>query len=880
MTFSSAQDITMKNLTIYTRRKATLPKKAVGRFTVEPYLPENLVSLRKLALNLRWAWDNESRDLFRRLDQDLWEISEHNPYRMLGLMDQKHLSDLADDEAFLARLERIHADFRVYLETKNTWYQKTFSTPQKAVCAYFSMEYGLTECMPIYSGGLGVLSGDHMKTASDLGIPMVGMGILYQEGYFRQYLSSDGWQQEVYPENDFFTMPITKELRKDGGTVTVEIELPDRRLFAQVWRVQVGRVPLFLLDTNIDANSKSDQNITDMLYGGGPDMRILQEIVIGIGGVKALKMLGYAPSVYHMNEGHSAFMGLERLRMLMKDNNLSFPEALEIVRGSVAFTTHTPVPAGIDRFSPGLVEKYFSGYWKTFDISREEFFALGRQNPSDENEPFNMAILAFNLSSWVNGVSKLHGVVSRRIWQNLWPGVPEDEVPISSITNGAHSRTWVSSGMAQIFDRYLGPRWYEESPDNATWEKVERIPALELWRTHERRRDRLVAFARTRLRQQLEQHGAPPSEIEEAGEVLDPNALTIGFARRFATYKRGELLFEDADRLEKILNNSDQPVQVIYAGKAHPQDQSGKEIIRNIVHLARQERFRKSIVFIENYDLNVARYMVQGVDIWLNTPRRFQEASGTSGMKVAVNGGLNVSILDGWWDEAYTPEAGWSIGKGEIYDDYGYQNMVESRALYTVLEKGAVPLFYNRGTDKTPRGWIAKMKASMRMLGAAFSSDRMLSEYATLAYCPLSERCHELTRDDCTLAKKLAAWRGMMADNWNAVRIMSVSAGKTEEVKVSQEIEVESSVRLGKLTPEDVMVEVAHGPLSPSGIIEGSFVERMKTQGPEGTGIWRYKCAFKCATSGRYGYTVRVRPFQHVLMRAPEPAPMEWAEEA
>lgn len=868
----------MRNLTIFTHKKAEKPMRAVGQFTVEPRLPENLVNLKELALNLRWAWDHESRDLFRHLDPELWEISGHNPYMMLGLIDQNRIEEVADDEAFLARLERVFADYQVYMATKNTWHEKHCKRKTEGCFAYFSTEFGLTECMPIYSGGLGVLSGDHLKSASDLGLPLVAVGLLYQEGYFQQYLSSDGWQQESYPKNDFFSMPITKVRTEDGSAVTIEIDFPGRRVFAQLWKVQVGRVPLYLLDTNLDANSASDQNITDELYGGDREMRIEQEILLGVGGVKALKAIGCEPVMFHMNEGHSAFLGLERIRVLTREKGLSVNEAIEVVKGGTVFTTHTPVPAGIDRFSPQLVDKYFSKFWEDIGLSRQEFFALGRQDPKDDNEPFNMAILALKLSEKANGVSKLHGVVSRRMWQNLWPGIPEMEIPISSVTNGVHTKSYMSSDMDELFNRYLGPRWYDEAPDSDIWEKVESIPPMELWRTHERRRERLVAFARKRLRKQLEARGAPPSEIEESGEVLDPNALTIGFARRFATYKRGSLILKDPDRLSNILNNPRQPVQIIFSGKAHPQDQYGKEIIRNIVHLAREERFRRRIVFLENYDLAVARYLVQGVDVWLNNPRRFQEASGTSGMKAASNGALNVSILDGWWDEAHSIDNGWAIGKGEVYDDYDYQDMVESRALYSVLEKSVVPLFYDRSSDNIPRAWIGMMKNSMKRLTPAFSSDRMVGEYMYTSYIPAGDRYAELVANDFELAKKLAAWREQIMDVWDKVRILSVNAEKSATVKVGQKIPVTAEVRIDPLTSEDVSVEVVHGPISGGGMIEGVIIENMKLDGPAGQGILRFKAEFVCRTSGRYGYTVRVRPYQGTMMGRPELSPTQWAE--
>ena len=612
----------------------------IRTFTITPSLPASIERLHELAYNLWWAWHMEVIDLFRRLDRDLWEETGHNPVLMLGVIEQEKLERAAQDEAFLASMERVLEDFDRYMQSQTTWYQERYGASARPTIAYFSAEFGLTDCIPNYSGGMGVLAGDHLKSASDLGLPLVGVGLLYQQGYFRQYLSADGWQQERYPENDFYTMPVRLERRQDGTPVMIEVSYPGHKVRAQVWRVQVGRVSLFLLDTNLEDSPPEDRDITDQLYGGDMDMRIRQEIVLGIGGIRALKALGIHPTVCHMNEGHSAFLALERIRLLMEEHNLSFAEAREAAAAGNIFTTHTSVPAGIDLFPPGLMDKYFADYYPSLGLSRDELLALGRVNPADPNEPFSMAVLALRLSASSNGVSKLHGTVSRRMWQAVWPGVPEDEVPITSVTNGIHPLSWISHDMADLFDNYLGPTWRENPADPEVWKEVDEIPDEELWSTHERRRERLVAFARRRLQAQLEEHGAPPSEVERAKEVLDPEALTIGFGRRFVTYKRATLILRDPERLARILNNKDRPVQIIYAGKAHPKDQPAKELIKQIVHFARRDEFRRRIVFLEDYDICVARYMVQGVDLWLNNPRRFQEACGTSGMKAAVNGAI------------------------------------------------------------------------------------------------------------------------------------------------------------------------------------------------------------------------------------------------
>ncbi len=847
-------------------------------FTITPTLPHKLRRLRELAYNLRWGWDHETIDLFRRLDRDLWEETNHNPAQMLGNIKQEWLEASAKDDGFLAHLERVCQSFDRYM-SRRTWFPTTYPSSQELRIAYFSAEFGLTECLPIYSGGLGILAGDHLKSASDLGIPLVGVGLLYQQGYFHQYLNVDGWQQETYPENDFYTLPIQLERREDGRPVTIQVNHPGRQVMAQVWRVQVGRVPLFLLDTNIPQNSPQDRDITDQLYGGDLEMRIRQEIVLGVGGLRALDALGMRPTVCHMNEGHSAFLGLERIRILMQEQGLSFTEARELAVAGTVFTTHTPVPAGIDRFPPELMDKYFADYYTALGLSRKEFLALGRENPDDSNEPFCMAILALRLANCTNGVSQLHGSVSRRMWQGIWPKVPENEVPIISINNGMHPRSWISNDMAGLYDRYLGPRWLEHPTDPTVWQGVTDIPSEELWRTHERRRERLVAFARRRLRAQLEQRGAPPSEIESANEVLDPEALTIGFARRFATYKRATLLFQDLERLVKILSNPDRPVQIIFAGKAHPHDDPGKELIRQIIHHARQEELRRWIVFIEDYDMNVARYLVQGADVWLNTPRVLREASGTSGMKAAANGVLNMSILDGWWAEAYSINIGWAIGRGEGYEDFDYQDKVESNAIYDLLEKEVIPLFYSRGPDGLPRGWIGHMKVAMLSICPTFNTNRMLYEYTELLYLPAAQRYQRLSENNLAQAKVLAGWKARLREHWPEIRIESVDADPSAELKVGDELEVRAEIYLGALEPQDVTVEIYTSRLDATGQISKGQAIAMNCTQSNGHGRYTYTGAIACRTSGRHGYTLRILPRHEDLSNPYEPRMILWGDD-
>ncbi|MBI3978235.1 MAG: alpha-glucan family phosphorylase, partial [Chloroflexi bacterium] len=544
--------------------------KPVRTFSVIPTLPPGLEPLRELAYNFRWAWNHATIELFRRLDRDLWESTGHNPVRLLGAVDQAQLKAAAADEGFLAHLDGVYQSFRDYLTAESSWFRRTHGGDPPPTFAYFSAEFGLTECFSIFAGGLGVLAGDHLKSASDLGLPLVGVGLLYQQGYFRQYLNEAGRQQEAYEENDFHNLPVAPVRRPDGTPLTVEVAFPGRPLIAQVWRAQVGRIPLYLLDTNIPVNQPPDRDVTDQLYGGDLEMRVKQEILLGIGGYRALAALGLEPAVCHMNEGHSAFLALERIRRLRQGHGLSFAEAREAAGAGLVFTSHTPVPAGHDFFPPDLMDRYFADYARDLGLPWREFLALGRRNPADDREPFCMTTLALRLAAYSNGVSRLHGEVTRQMWAGIWPGVPMDEVPITHVTNGVHFRSWISREIDQLYTRYFGPRWHEEPSDAAVWQRIERVPAEELWRTHEHRRERLVAFARRRLRSQLQRRGAPPSEVEAADEALDPEILTIGFARRFATYKRATLLLRDPERLARLVQNPSRPVQIIFAGKSHP----------------------------------------------------------------------------------------------------------------------------------------------------------------------------------------------------------------------------------------------------------------------------------------------------------------------
>jgi len=853
--------------------------KPIRTFDVEPRLPSSLNRLRDIVYNLRWAWNHDTIELFRRLDSELWETTGHNPALMLGTVDQARLEEVAEDRGFLAHYERVLRDLDEYVDAKTTWFNREHEVSDKRpLVAYFSAEFGVTDCMEIFAGGLGILAGDHTKSSSDLGVPLIGVGLLYQEGYFRQYLNEAGWQQEAYEQNDFYNLPVILEYESEGNPLIIAVPYPGRSVYAQIWRLELGRVSLYLLDTNISANAApEDRDITDELYGGRRELRIEQEIMLGIGGQRALQALGLRPEVVHLNEGHPAFAALERIRQLMEEHGVSFSEAAEAVSAGLVFTTHTPVSAGHDRFSPDIMKEYFSDYAREVGLSWKQFMALGRTDPDDEEERFCMTTLALRLASGRNAVSELHGKVARRMWHKLWPELPREEVPIAHITNGVHFRSWISLEMNQLYDRYLGPRWREEPAVPAVWHEAEHIADSELWRTHERRRERMVAFARRRLRSQLERRGAPRTEIEAADEVLDPRALTIGFARRIVAYKRPALLLRDIDRLARILNDPERPLQVIYAGKAHPQDEKGKELISEILKASRQDDFRRRLVFLEDYDMAAARYLVQGADVWLNTPRRPHEACGTSGMKAAANGVLNMSTLDGWWAEAYRPDYGWAIGHGEVYEDLDYQDEVESRALYDLLERDVIPTFYDRGPDDLPRRWIARMKASIASLCYFFNTHRMVRQYTERIYLPAGERERRLAADGMARAKSLAAWKDKVRQSWPEVEIEEVSADPIGELQVGDKISAIARVRLGKLTPDDVSVEFYLGQVDADGeLTEAQGMPMEPIESKDGRFLYEVKDV-ACQKSGLHGYTARVLPAHEDLSERFIPGMVEWA---
>jgi len=853
----------------------------INPFQVNIKLPERIEKLRDLAMNMWFSWDQEALDIFIRLgyhpasdpDRNFWDESGQNPVKLLNILPQSELLEAAEDDSFVSNLEKVCAKHQEYLNSQS-WFQKNYADRKDFQVAYFSCEYGLDECLPVYSGGLGILSGDHLKASSDLGIPLVGIGLLYQEGYFQQYLNNDGWQQERYQDNDWYSLPVTRIKNEKEEHVIIDVPLADETVYCQIWRVDVGRIPLYLLDTNIPQNPSHNREITNRLYGGDREMRIRQEIVLGIGGVRALAVMNIEPTVFHINEGHSAFLSFERIRMLMKNHGLTNQEAWEIVWATNIFTTHTPVPAGNESFSLDLIRKYFKKSADELGYGIEEFIHLGQEQAG--RSAYCLTVLALRMAAQCNGVAKLHGETSRKMWQGLWPELPVEEIPIGHVTNGVHSFTWISNRLTDLLESYLGPKFKQEPEDTEIWERIAHIPDNELWRVHQHRRERLISFTRMQLAKQLKRRGASRHEVVNAEDVLSPDVLTIGFARRFATYKRSTLLFHDLERLEALLKHSERPVQIVFAGKAHPQDNPGKELIRRIIKVADDPVFRNHIVFLENYDINVARYMLHGSDIWLNTPRRPLEASGTSGMKAALNGVLNLSILDGWWAEGYGEDNGWSIGRGEEYDDQMMQDAIECEALYRLLEREIADSFYTRDRSGLPRRWIAMMKNAMRSAGSYFSTHRMLIDYTEKFYLSAHDTGKQFASDNAVLAKELCSWRNHIQNSWDRVRIIdSKFSSESHEFSVGEKVIVETRVELAELDPKEIDVQVYYGPLDRDGSISNSKIARLEAV-EQVDGIWLYKGEFSVFHSGRCGYSCRVIPHHEAILHPYSPLRICW----
>jgi starch phosphorylase len=844
-------------------------------FQVLPHLPEPLAFLEVLSRNIWWSWQHEAIGLFRRIDPRLWKESGRNPIAFLTNIPQKRMEGLAVDEGFLAQLKQVEILYKKQILDKVDNEESPFELEGQV--AYFSMEYGIHESIPLFSGGLGVLAGDHLKAASDMELPIVAIGLLYRQGYFHQFLNQEGWQQEEYPETNIFHLPLERALDDLGNEIRISVSGPHCEIHASVWKMNVGTVPLYLLDTNMPENPREVRDITSRLYGGGGKMRLAQEVLLGIGGMRALSALGISPTVCHMNEGHSAFAGLERLAQTMSAYNIDVQTALEIVPRTTVFTTHTPVAAGHDEFPVDLVKPYILPFEKRLGVKADEILAWGQPAGSDSDADLSMFVLGLRMSQYCNGVSRLHGNIARRMWAHVWPERPEDEIPISHVTNGVHIQSWISSENADLFERNFGPDWSRQPLIPKMIKDLNRIYDEDLWRAHEMCRSRLVRICRELMGKQYMRRYASKAMMRDVESVLDHDALTIAFGRRFATYKRASLLFHDLDRLEVMINSEEQPVQFIFAGKAHPKDNEGKRLIQYIVQTARRPAFRHRIIFLEDYDIHIARVLVQGADVWLNTPRRPLEACGTSGMKAAINGVLNLSILDGWWSEAYSPEAGWCIGRGEEYSDHAYQDGVDSQALYNVLENDIIPRFYERKSGESPARWVKMMKKSMERTLWNFSSYRMVSDYEKRFYIPADKRLNDLLESDAAEARVLGIQRERLSELWKKVRIEAPVREAKGPSRVKDKLHLTTRVDLGKLSPNEVDVELYYGRLKTLESLVSGRTEMMTEKEHLGDGKYLYDCTISCNDSGRYGFTARVTPRGDNLIKF-VPGFITWAE--
>ncbi|MFZ9629320.1 MAG: alpha-glucan family phosphorylase [Ilumatobacteraceae bacterium] len=819
--------------------------RAVRQFNVVPAIPEPLQALSELAANLHWTWDSETKALFRSLDPVAWKATGEDPLHVIAAVTPTRWQELAADPDIVAATAAAAARLRDAISSPR-WFDQRESSPLGLV-AYFSPEFGISETVPQYSGGLGVLAGDHLKASSDLGIPLVGVGLLYAEGYFRQRLNADGWQEERYPRLE----PAHLAAQQTGVQITVE--LADDVVRANVWRLDVGRTRLFLLDTAVEGNSEAGAGITNRLYGGDKEHRLRQEILLGIGGVRALRALGLDPQVFHTNEGHAGFLAFERIRELVA-TGLSFAEAVEAVRAGGVFTTHTPVPAGIDVFPRELMEKYFTKFASSCRISFDQLMAVGARSGTAEDE-FNMAVMGLHLSARSNGVAQLHGEVSRHMFADLWPDAPVDEVPITAITNGVHAHTWVGDHVTPLFVKSVGPIW--DGADQASWDGIDKLSPTEIWEARSKGRADLVSFVRTRMGEAL----------------LDPKALTIGFARRFATYKRATLLLSQPERLRALLLSADRPVQFVFAGKAHPADQPGKEMIRDIELFARRLDLRHRFVFLPDYDMAIARRMYRGADVWLNNPRRPLEACGTSGMKAALNGCLNCSILDGWWDECFDGHNGWAINSADDDPDSARRDEREATSLFGLIEREIVPLFYDRDDTGVPLGWTQMMQHNWKSLGPFVTAARMVRDYTTRLYEPAASSSRQALADSAAVARDLATWKSRVRTAWPQVHVVDVTTDATPahegEVRT-----VSATVELGALSDGDVTVQALHGPIDS----EGRFVNHPAVVPLRHTGGRSWTAEYSIGDAGPYGVTVRAMPSHAHLVHPVELGTIAWAQ--
>lgn len=839
-----------------------------NKITVRPQLPKRISKLYDISYNLWWSWNTDFLKLFKEIDIDLWEESEKNPIKFLKHVSQDKLEKCAKDVDFLKEYDKVVRDFEDYMGTKSTWFSKKYPNNTNNLIAYFSAEYGLDETVAIYSGGLGVLSGDHLKTASDLGIPLVGVGLLYKHGYFHQQIDGYGQQKEIYKDVDLSMLPLESVKDSEGKDLLIYLKFPDKKIYLKVWKINVGRCELYLLDSDIDENIEEYRDVTTTLYGGDQEMRIKQEIVLGMGGVSLLYSLGLNPTVYHMNEGHSAFLTLELIKNTMKFKEVSFEIATKIVSAKTMFTTHTPVKAGNDIFPISLVEKYFKNYWDRLGISREEFFRLGMKPDDDMTSGFNMGILALKIAGKKNGVSELHGAVSRELFGDVWSNIPANESPIEYVTNGIHTCTWLAPSIKKLYNEYLRPYWQDNIQDDEIWQDIYKIPDEKLWEIHQSRKVKMLNMVKKLTTERLRKYNYSYDEIDSVVSKLDPNVLTIGFARRFATYKRATLIFRDLERITKIFNESNKPIQIIFAGKAHPQDQDGKNLIKYIHDLSLKPQFKGKIFVLENYNVGMSRYLVSGVDVWLNNPRRPMEASGTSGQKAACNGVINFSVLDGWWAEGYNQKNGWTIGTNAEYQNYDEQDEADSKSIYDTLENKIIPMYYNKNDKGYSDEWLKIMKNNIVSNSGKYSTARMLEDYTAQMYIPLCDLNNKYYNNLENIAN-LDEWENKMYEHFDEIKIEQSEENYNDiTIDAGNKIQVGCEVELPEqfIDVDSITAQVYYGKITETGIVNDIQITSMEYAGKTENGKHKFVSKIELKSGGDYGYTFRVIPKNKMIL--------------
>mgnify|MGYP002600804197 FL=1 len=848
-----------------------------NKITVNPQLPKRIEKLSEISNNLWWSWNTEFLRLFKKIDKDLWETCEKNPVKFLKQVSQERLEAVATNAEFLKEYDRLAKEFNDYVTSKNTWFANKYPENKNDLIAYFSAEYGLDQTIPIYSGGLGILSGDHLKSASDLGIPLVAVGLLYKNGYFHQKINGYGDQETEYNNIELSNLPINPVKDENGEELKIYVKFENRKVYLKVWQINVGRIKLYLLDSDIDENSPEDRETTLRLYGGDQDMRIRQEIILGMGGTNLLtRALGLNPTVYHMNEGHSAFLILELIKNIIREKKVSFEVAKDIASSKTVFTTHTPVPAGNDIFPIALVEKYFKEFWPRLNLDREEFLKLGMK-PSTELEPgFNMGILALKVAGKKNGVSKLHGAVSRELFGDVWPEIAANESPITYVTNGIHTCSWLAPSLKELYNKYLIPYWQDNIFKDEVWENINNIPNQELWGIHQQRKQKLLEIVKENTTNRLRRSGYSYEEINDITSKLNPNALTIGFARRFATYKRATLIFKDLERITQILNNADRPVQLIFAGKAHPADKEGQDLIKRIHEISMMPQFKGKIFLLENYNIAMSRYLVSGVDVWLNNPRRPMEASGTSGQKASVNGVINFSVLDGWWAEGYNQENGWTIGTNAEFTSYEEQDIADSQSMYRTLEEKIIPTYYEKDENGISEKWMRIMKNSITSTGGKYSTSRMLVDYTNNLYMPLCNLTKKYYENVDNVAE-FNLWKKNLYTNWKDIKITQKNNLNNITMDAGNNIEVKCDVQLPNIDVNNITAQCYYGKILDNGVVENVSIIPMKlTSKDEENKIYEYTTKIELKTGGNYGYTFRVMPKHEMLLDAENLNLVKW----